>query len=260
MSTNELKKDFFINPLNIMKDVKKKSKTKKANTKESLSKKAKLKIEGARFRFLNEKLYNSTSEDAFSFFQTNPDQFTIYHQGFRQQTLSWKEKPIDFFIEHLKSVKERSLKIADIGCGEALLSRRVMEYTKLHSFVNIDLFSLDKSVLVANMTELPLSDSSFDIAIFCLSLMNMDYEKALYEASRILKIRGEIWIAEIKSRLKNGMDEFCSLLKEIGFSITEIRTVSGDVFIMLKGCKISCKTKPEKIQYKGLKPCVYKKR
>lgn len=221
-------------------------------------KKAKNKVDGARFRFLNEKLYNSTSEEAFNFFKSNPDQFKMYHQGFRRQLSEWTEKPIDLFVKDLKLLKG-PLKVVDIGCGEALLAHRVNERDNLHSFVNIDLFAVDNSVTVANMTSLPFDEASFDIAIFCLSLMNVDYEKALYEASRVLKPRGEIWIAEVKSRLEN-VKEFLFLLQKIGFSITCSRKASGDMFFIIKGLKARETKKFEKIQHNKLKPCVYKKR
>lgn len=41
------------------------------------------KLEGARFRMINESLYKSNGHEAFSEFQNDPSKFEIYHRGFR---------------------------------------------------------------------------------------------------------------------------------------------------------------------------------
>ena len=41
------------------------------------------KLEGSRFRSINEQLYTTSGAEAFSEFQNNPENFEIYHVGFR---------------------------------------------------------------------------------------------------------------------------------------------------------------------------------
>lgn len=42
-------------------------------------------LESARFRLINEKLYTSTSEQAKILFQNDPHAFEIYHRGYNNQ-------------------------------------------------------------------------------------------------------------------------------------------------------------------------------
>jgi len=55
-----------------------------SNTKLStLQEKYQKKLEGARFRMINESLYTQKGEEAFAEFQLDPLKFDIYHKGFR---------------------------------------------------------------------------------------------------------------------------------------------------------------------------------
>jgi ribosomal RNA-processing protein 8 len=96
--------------------------------------------------------------------------------------------------------------IADLGCGTASLSYRLQAHLKP---LNITLHSFDLSkptgpsaplVTVADISTLPLADNCVDIAIFCLALMGTNWLDFIDEAYRVLRWRGEVWIAEIKSR------------------------------------------------------------
>jgi ribosomal RNA-processing protein 8 len=68
---------------------------------------------------------------------------------------------------------------------------------KIHSF---DLHSPSRLVTKADISNLPLEDGSCDVAIFCLALMGTNWISFIEEAYRILHWRGELWVAEIKSR------------------------------------------------------------
>lgn len=50
------------------------------------------------------------------------------------------------------------------------------------------------------MAATPLDSASCDAAIFSLALMGTDYGSFLVEARRVLKPRGWLWIAEVRSR------------------------------------------------------------
>ncbi|GMF26239.1 unnamed protein product [Phytophthora lilii] len=67
------------------------------------------KIDGGKFRMLNEQLYTSTGDDAFSTFQEDPELFDVYHQGFREMADKWPINPLDTFIDYVKCVGCRLL-------------------------------------------------------------------------------------------------------------------------------------------------------
>ncbi|KAF2705523.1 hypothetical protein K504DRAFT_460259 [Pleomassaria siparia CBS 279.74] len=96
--------------------------------------------------------------------------------------------------------------IADLGCGVASLSHTLQPQLKplnlvLHSFDLAKPTGPSESlVTVADISALPLPDNAVDVAIFCLALMGTNWLDFIDEAWRVLRWRGELWIAEIKSR------------------------------------------------------------
>ncbi|OQO02688.1 hypothetical protein B0A48_12217 [Cryoendolithus antarcticus] len=187
------------------------------------------KLVSARFRHLNQTLYTAPSAEAQALFTSDPKIFEDYHAGFRQQVDVWPENPVDTFIStirqrakipqpsraakakgvesggltHLPTTKGTCI-IADLGCGDARLARTMTTSNetsilnlKLHSF---DLHSPSKYVVKADISSLPLGDNSADVAIFCLALMGTNWISFIEEAYRILHWKGELWVAEIKSR------------------------------------------------------------
>jgi ribosomal RNA-processing protein 8 len=193
------------------------------------------KLISARFRHLNETLYTKPSTAAQQLFDENPEMFGDYHAGFRQQVSVWPENPIDKFIaeirsrgrirqpkkedkgtkRHWKAISEGKIEealprthgtaiIADLGCGDARLAQTLKDSgdmtqlnLRLHSF---DLHSQSPLVTKADISNVPLEDGSVDIAIFCLALMGTNWISFIEEAYRILHWKGELWVAEIKSR------------------------------------------------------------
>jgi ribosomal RNA-processing protein 8 len=194
------------------------------------------KLISARFRHLNETLYTAPSADALQLFDANPEMFEDYHAGFRQQVEVWPQNPVDNFVATIRArgkVKQSYLNkkgskskpakgaeadgaleplprthgtaiIADLGCGDAALAHSLTTTNEisslnlqLHSF---DLHSPSKLVTKADISNLPLEDGSADVAIFCLALMGTNWISFIEEAYRILHWRGELWVAEIKSR------------------------------------------------------------
>ena len=70
----------------------------------SFIEKAREKLQAARFRFLNEQLYTSRGDQAWELFQTDPDAFHVYHQGFQTQASRWPLNPLDTIIQQLQSL------------------------------------------------------------------------------------------------------------------------------------------------------------
>jgi ribosomal RNA-processing protein 8 len=189
------------------------------------------KLSSARFRHLNEKLYTTTSSASLALFAESPAMFSEYHAGFRQQVSVWPENPVEGYITDIRTrgaIKQpfnhRTAKsptakpegpkssvplprthgtciIADLGCGDAQLAQSLKGAQKLnlqvHSF---DLHAANKYITKADISQLPLADGAADIAIFCLALMGTNWLDFIDEAWRVLHWKGELWVAEIKSR------------------------------------------------------------
>ena len=199
------------------------------------------KLVSARFRHLNEALYTKPSADALRMFQDSPDMFTEYHEGFRRQVQVWPENPVDTFIRlvrqrakirpaHLaaRSGGARPEKgaaseapsgealplprtdgictIADLGCGDARLAEVLWGAKKKLrvEIMSFDLHSPSERVTRADIANLELKDGAVDVAIFCLALMGTNWLDFIEEAYRILRWKGELWVAEIKSRFARG--------------------------------------------------------
>ena len=214
----------------------------------------KKKLEGAKFRMINEVLYTSRGEKSFETFQKDPALFDIYHEGFREQASHWPDNPLTIIINWLKSKHTKAI-IADLGAGDAELSQSIVN--KVHSF---DLVSKNKHVIAADIADLPLGNCTVDIAIFCLSLMGTNIGDFLREAYRILKPKGIVKIAEVRSRFEgeaDGMKKFLRVLKRAGFDITE-KPSSNKMFFILE-CEKSERPQDISDDYSA-KACVYKKR
>ena len=185
------------------------------------------KLISARFRHLNETLYTRPSEEAFQLFADSPEMFDEYHEGFRRQVKVWPENPVDSFLKDIrargkikfqgkgrpgagptplsKTVLPRTNQectIADLGCGDARIAEALqVDKKKLRLDVkSFDLQSPSPLVTKADIANLPIPDGSVNVAIFCLALMGTNWVDFVEEAYRILHWKGELWVAEIKSR------------------------------------------------------------
>ncbi|KND92978.1 25S rRNA (adenine(645)-N(1))-methyltransferase [Tolypocladium ophioglossoides CBS 100239] len=185
------------------------------------------KLVSARFRHLNETLYTRPSDEAFGLFQDSPEMFDAYHEGFRRQVKVWPENPVDSFLEDIRTRAKLKLPgrgkpgapptqrvrtplprttgictIADLGCGDARLAESLQaDKAKLRLDVkSYDLQSPSPLITRADIANLPLEDGSVNVAIFCLALMGTNWIDFIEEAYRILHWKGELWVAEIKSR------------------------------------------------------------
>ncbi|EED20670.1 rRNA processing protein Rrp8, putative [Talaromyces stipitatus ATCC 10500] len=195
-----------------------------------LQQKMREKLMSARFRHLNETLYTTPSKQAQAMFEANPELFTEYHNGFsRQVKESWPSNPVDGYIAavrkrgavpaHHNDTKKHNnnavaplprrpnglCTIADLGCGDAQFARSLIPSAKKLQLklLNFDLQSPDDSLVTkADIANLPVTDGSVDVTIFCLSLMGTNWVSFVEEAWRVLRGdgKGECWVSEVKSR------------------------------------------------------------
>ncbi|XP_062151472.1 ribosomal RNA-processing protein 8 [Alnus glutinosa] len=222
--------------------------------------KMRARLSGGHFRMINEKLYTCTGKEALEYFKEDPELFNVYHAGYQEQMSHWPEKPVNIIIKWLKD-HSPSLVVADFGCGDAQLAKNVKN--KVFSF---DLVANDPSVIACDMSKTPLDSSVVDVAVFCLSLMGTNLASYLKEAHRVLKSRGWLLIAEVRSRFDpntGGADPktFSKAVCELGFT-SIFKDFSNKMFILLyfkkKDKQTSKKTK--EIEWPELKPCLYKRR
>lgn len=221
--------------------------------------KMKARLSGGHFRMLNEKLYTCSGNEALKFFKEDPSLFNVYHVGYQEQMSHWPELPVNVIIKWLKD-RDPSFIVADFGCGDARLAKNVKN--KVYS---IDLVSSDPSVIACDMSKTPLESSSVDVAVFCLSLMGTDFPSYLQEAHRVLKPRGWLLIAEVKSRFDPNTgganpNIFSKATCELGFT-TVTKDFSNKMFILFFFKKKEKQLRNvNEIEWPELKPCLYKRR
>ncbi|XP_060130135.1 ribosomal RNA-processing protein 8 [Zootoca vivipara] len=213
-------------------------------------------LESARFRFINQQLYTSSSQQAVQLFQDDPEALAVYHRGFARQVAQWPENPVQRFVRYLRQ-RPASLVVADFGCGDCRLARSVRN--KVHCF---DLVALDPRVIVCDMAQVPLDDESVDVAVFCLALMGTNLQEILEEANRVLRVGGTLLVAEVASRFPD-VRAFVAALARLGFRLLS-KDVTGSHFFTFELRKAEApkrKGRGERaLPGLALRPCLYKRR
>ncbi len=228
------------------------STTASTKLKEKLYRKMASKIDGARFRWINEQLYTVTGDKAKEMFDSDPNLFHIYHKGFATQMSKWPANPLDRVIFYVRTLPS-SLVIADFGCGEAKLAQSVPH--TVHSF---DLVAANDHVTACDMANVPLPDSCVDVCVFCLSLMGTNMSDFIKEARRVLKPDGELRICEIASRFVSE-NEFQRDIQKFGFKLISKKLFSK-LFLEFEFKAVARRKDGGKLPNIELKPCIYKRR
>ena len=249
----------------------------KKQKKLSLIDKMRAKLSGGHFRMLNEQLYTTKGDEALHLVQQNPGVFDAYHEGFREQVKKWPKNPVHKCFEWLQH-KPYDTIIADFGCGDAELAKLIGKSKKKVYSLDLETPSHAPFVIACNMAKTPLESNSVDVAVFSLSLMGTDYYKFIEEASRVLKVKGKLWIAEVKSRFdgRNGaasIPSFVASLKTAGFDVDPKKVDEKDkMFFVLEAVKAKNhassssgggeknNNKSGKVEWPKLRACEYKKR
>lgn len=215
------------------------------------------KLDGARFRWLNEQLYTRPSPEAVALYKEDRGMFDLYHQGYREQVAMWPMNPLDEFIAHVR--RHPKWVVADLGCGEARLSASVPN--KVHSF---DLVAANDRVVACDIANVPLPDGAVDAVVICLALMGTNFLDFVTEARRILrksKKGGRLMIAEVTSRCLD-MPAFIAAVEAIGFEKVH-QEVLSKMFVRLDFVLAAPKPGARSSappETKLLKPCLYKRR
>ncbi|KAF5836254.1 methyltransferase-domain-containing protein [Dunaliella salina] len=124
------------------------------------------------------------------------------------------------------------------------------------------------------MASVPLDSASVDVAVFSLALMGTDYGAFLTEAARVLRHKGWLWIAEVRSRFTQEPDEekdvgkansqhlqpFLKCLARLGFTLQSL-DASNKMFVVMVLRKLNVPSgNPSAITWPSLRACMYRKR
>jgi ribosomal RNA-processing protein 8 len=272
---------FAIQQANSTKEVQKQPRVSSNTSKSSssLQKSFQERLTGSRFRILNEELYTTTSTTAFARFQSNPNLFDEYHQGFRHQVEQWPINPVDVLVKKVKATVSTSeagtkLVVADFGCGDAELARQLQSDAKnkdigsnafvVHSFDLVAGGPNSELITACDVANTPLATATVDIGIFCLSLMGTNLADFVREAHRVLKLNGVLHIADVRSRFEgnngnsnNELNGFVEVLENLGFDC--IRTDRSNKMFVLLELKKNGQTPKKDLSFTA-KPCIYKRR
>lgn len=125
------------------------------------------------------------------------------------------EKPSKSYLQLFKQERNylrknitSNQKVLDIGCGDGRNILSIADITETITGVDIDPKAVEDTkqntvqyskikIMRGNVTRLPFRDKSFDVAIFSMTLVNLDDKKvkALSEMKRIIKNEGKIIIS-----------------------------------------------------------------
>ncbi|TIA99512.1 hypothetical protein E3P96_02904 [Wallemia ichthyophaga] len=203
---------------NVNKGDKKKAEKIEGDGNTSLQAKMKKSLSGARFRWINETLYTTDSQEAHELMQDDPSIFNEYHEGFVEQTKSWPQNPVEVIAKSLSSLPTSSTLIVDLGSGPATLAKALPK----HRVLSYDLVEAENGAVVECdiAKKVPLPTASVDRVVFCLSLMGSNWVGAITEAERILVAKGKVHIAEVKSRFSS-INEFVELVSHFGLKLVD---------------------------------------
>ena len=78
--------------------------------------------------------------------------------------------------------------------------------------------SIAPHVIECDVKHVPKAAASVDLAVFCLSLMGVNYLEFIAEANRLLKTNGCMIVAEVTSRFAS-IETFVKIVEHIGFKL-----------------------------------------
>ena len=181
------------------------------------------------FSEMNKSWSITRSENTFNRLKNNEEEWWHYHDMYKKIRKDWDEIP---YLEIAKKIKVRpEWIVADMGCGENLLSKEVTN--KVHSF---DYVAINKDVTACDMSSIPLKDQEIDAIVFCLSLMGSNYLDYIREAFRVTKPYGSLFICEPKKKVEKRLEVLKKEIESTGFKVVEVTTSSQ--FIYIQGIKL----------------------
>ncbi len=180
------------------------------------------------FSVMNNRWNSTGSGKLHERLHQDPAEWENYHTLYRQSRASWVIVPFEKIGDWISQLP-RNRVVADFGCGEDLLGRRLRAQGYLvHSFDHVP---ISDEVVRCDIGEgVPLPDGEIDVAVFSLSLMGVNSGDYLREAARTLVFDGRLIICEATSRLPED-SEIRRRLDRLGFHVTQINNDAQFTFI-----------------------------
>ncbi len=142
------------------------------------------------FREMNRNWGSMNSKNLNKRLSQNKEEWQEYHRHYTEIRKTWDEIPYEVIANIIYARKDWV--IGDFGCGDNLL-KDYLNGNKVYSFDHV---AKDETVIACDMSSVPLQDEILDVAVFCLSLMGVNYKDYLLEALRVLKPFGRLFICE----------------------------------------------------------------
>lgn len=182
------------------------------------------------FSRMNNRWYASGSQKTHTRLEANPEEWAHYHTMYQELRESWDVVP---YKEEIRWLEQREgLRVADLGCGEALIGAATRDRHQIASFDHVAINDSVQACDIASVTS--LADGEVDLAIFCLSLMGTNFTDYLREAHRILRIDGDLHIWEPASYFDD-VDQFCADLGRLGFDV--LKPAKQGLFMRIRALK-----------------------
>ena len=122
--------------------------------------------------------------------QADPTEWELYHTDLEKLRLQWPVDPLQEVIKHCS--QSQGMTIADLGCGTAQLAEALRGRHTVSSFDHI---AINDEVIACDVAAgIPAEDSTFDLAVFSLSLMGCNWRDQLSAAWRVLKPTGQVLV------------------------------------------------------------------
>jgi transposase-like protein len=123
----------------------------------------------------------------------DPTEWELYHTDLERLRLAWPIDPLQEVIRHCAGLE--GMLIADLGCGTNQLAEALRGRHAVHGFDHV---AISEEVVACDVAGgIPVADGTYDLAVFCLSLMGTNWRDQLSAAWRILKPTGQmlVWSA-----------------------------------------------------------------
>ena len=183
------------------------------------------------FSRMNNRWYAAGSQKTHARLEANPEEWAHYHTMYQELRASWDVVPYQEEVRWLEQ-RKKSLDVADLGCGEALIAKAVGDHHRVLSFDHV---AINETVTACDIAAVPHDDASLDLAIFCLSLMGANFTDYVREAHRMLRLDGELHIWEPAAYFDD-VSAFCADLERLGFELIGKPSKQG-LFVRIRAIK-----------------------
>ena len=178
------------------------------------------------FSELNKTWSTSMSHNTFKRLRKDDSEWYFYHDEYSKKRKEWDEIPYEEIAKKIAK-GDPDWVIADMGCGENLLSKEIQNQVHAFDYVALE----GENVTACDMSNVPMDDQQVNAVVFSLSLMGYNHLDYLKEGYRILKPYGMLFICEPKKKAESRLEKIKKEIEDIGFKIVEVKPSSKFIYI-----------------------------